>query len=100
MVKRWKIVIDDPAKEYLKQALLYIKKDSPQNAEKIGKRIRDDIKNIPRYPERYPPDKDHLDNDGSYRVMTLFSFRISYYIGDNIIRIVRIRHSKQEPKEY
>ena len=99
MVKR-RIVWDDPAKIYLKKSLEFIRRDSPQNADKIRNEIRIIIKEIPAHPERYPADKYRLNNDGAYRALEIYSYRISYYIGDNEIRIVRIKHTSQEPLNY
>lgn len=98
--KHLKLVWDDHPKEYLKRAIQHIKLDSPQNAEKVKSDIRAIAKEIPKHPERFPPDKYRLHNDGSYRVFQLHNFRISYFIGTSEIRIVRFRHSKQSPLYY
>ena len=98
--KKRKIVWDNSAKAYLKQSLQYIKNDSPQNADTIRNDIRALVKEIPSHPSRYPADKFRINNNGSYRALTIYNFRISYFIGENEIRIVRIRHTKQSPLEY
>ncbi len=98
--KKRKIVWDDVAKEYLKKSIQFIKQDSPQNADKVKGAIRLSIKEIPANPERYPMDKYRKSNNGSYRALELYGFRISYFVSDNEIRIVRIRHTRQEPLYY
>ncbi|WP_369427811.1 type II toxin-antitoxin system RelE/ParE family toxin [Membranihabitans maritimus] len=52
------------------------------------------------HPGKYPPDKFKTDNDGSYRAFEKFSYRVAYKIKEKEIAILRIRHVKQEPKEY
>jgi len=99
MVKR-RIVWDDAAKIYLKKSLQYIKQDSPQNADKVKREIRVIIKQIPAHPERYPADKYRLHNDGAYRALEIYNYRISYFIGHEEMRIVRIKHTSQEPLNY
>jgi plasmid stabilization system protein ParE len=51
-------------------------------------------------PEKYPPDKFRLDNEGNYRAFETHSYRISYKFTDREIRILRIRHVRQSPKPY
>ena len=98
--KESRIVWDNRAKEYLKKSLQFIKKDSAQNADKVKEAIRSVLKQIPADPERYPPDKYRLNNNHNYRAFELYGFRISYFVGENEIRIVPVRHTRQEPLNY
>ncbi len=95
-----KIIWDTHAKEYLKRSLQYIKQDSPQNAEIVKDEIKSLIRKIPDQPERYPADKYRVNNTGNYRAFELYHFRISYFINDTEIRIIRIRHTKEKPQGY
>ena len=67
MVKR-QIEIEQIAKNQLRQAYQYIRKDSPQNADKVRKRILETIKVLAENPEHHPLDKYCIKNDGNYRV--------------------------------
>ena len=99
--KKKRVVWDEEARTYFKRAIAYIKKDSPQNADKIKKEILASTKTLVEEPiKEHAPDKYRLNNDGSYRSYEIHKFRISYFIGEDFIRIVRIRHTSQEPKEY
>ncbi len=99
--KKRKVVWDEGAVAYFKQAIAYIKKDSPQNADKVKKEILASTKALTAKPERqHAPDKYRLNNDGNYRAYELYRFRISYFIGNETIRIVRVRHVSMEPKNY
>ena len=101
VTNRLKIVWDDVAKNYLKKSIQYIKLDSPHNALKVSNSIDETVELIVNNPERYPPDKYRLNNiDNRYRVVILYNFRISYYISKEEIRIVRMRHAKQDASFY
>lgn len=100
MVKQPKVIIDEEAKRSLQEAYLYIRKDSPQNAEKVKNAIITSIKELIKNPERHNPDKYRIKNDGSYRAYEIFRYRISYHISPDEIRIIRIRHTKMNPQDY
>jgi plasmid stabilization system protein ParE len=54
MVNR-KIIWDKPAVIYFSEAIRYIRKDSPQNADKVKKEIREKIAEAALRPEINPP---------------------------------------------
>jgi plasmid stabilization system protein ParE len=93
---RWK----QKAVNQFADAIKYIEKDSPLNAEKSEKEILKKIDNLLFQPERYQPDKFKKNNDGSYRAFEVFSYRISYRYISNQIRIFRIRYTKMSPLNY
>ena len=49
---------------------------------------------------QHAPDKHRSNNNGNYRAYELHHFRIAYFIAEEHIRIVRIRHTSMEPKDY
>jgi plasmid stabilization system protein ParE len=101
MVKKVRSVIwDKSAVKYLKSAIEFIRKDSPQNAEKLKSELKASILSLSDNPEKNPPDKYRTNNDGSFRAFELYKFRISYYVSATEIRIVRIRHARQEPLNF
>ncbi|NOT76897.1 MAG: type II toxin-antitoxin system RelE/ParE family toxin [Cyclobacteriaceae bacterium] len=102
MVKKCKLVIvwDKQAYYSLQQVYDYIKEDSPVNAEKVRKGILRITDSLATHPEKYPPDKYRTKNMGSYRAFEKYSYRVTYRITHKEIIILRVRHVKQEPKEY
>ena len=101
MVKaRVKIVIDNVAKKQLKEAYKYIRKDSPQNAEKVKAKILESFNKLGEKPAVHTPDKYRLNNDGSFRAYEIYKYRISYQVTETQINIIRVRHTKMNPKEY
>jgi plasmid stabilization system protein ParE len=85
---------------HLEKAIDYIREDSVKNAEIVAKAILSSIEKAARFPEHFPPDKYRLNNSGSFRAFEIYSFRVSFYYNPEIIRIVRIRHTKQRPLNY
>ncbi len=78
----------------------YISNDSLQNAEKIISAILSSSQRLAKSPETHPPDIYKLNNDGKFRAYELYHYRISYYVNEKEITIIRIRHTKMNPKEY
>lgn len=99
MVRR-KIVWDDMARIALREAYNYIKQDSLQQAEKVKTEILGLIRKLADNPEIYPPDKYRKDKDKHFRAFEKYNYRISYFIAEETIRVLRFRHVKQQPEEY
>jgi plasmid stabilization system protein ParE len=96
----WEIVVDNVAKLHLKEAYEYIKFDSPKNAIKVLAQITSSISQLAKNPEKYPPDKYRLNNDGTYRAYEIERYRVTYKISPPQILIIRIRHTSREPLTY
>lgn len=88
------------ARLYLEKAIDYIRQDSVKNADIVSKAILATIDKASRFPGHFPPDKYKHNNTGSFRAFEIYSFRISFYADADTLRIVRIRHTKQMPKNY
>lgn len=102
MVKKPKLVIiwNKRTSIYFKKAYERIKEESSSNAEKFKTGIVKVIDSLIDHPEKYSPDKFKRANTGNYRAFEKYSYRIAYKHTEKEIRILRIRHVKQEPKEY
>ena len=101
MVKgKRKVVIDSEAKLQLRKIYRYIKNDSPQNAEKVRSKIISSIKELDSNPESHSPDKYRINNDGSYRAYEIYNYRITYHVSEELIIVIRIRHTKMNPLQY
>lgn len=62
-----KVVLDNEAKKALAAAYIYIRNDSLQSADKFKNEVLKSIKELIKYPEKYPSDKYRIDKDTSYR---------------------------------
>lgn len=94
------IVWDNPARKAFKKQIKHIAEDSIQTAENVKSDILCAIDLIPNNPEKFPVDKFKANNDGSFRAFEKHNLRIAYYVSIDQIRILRVRHVRQEPKEY
>jgi len=93
---RW----DERALQSFVDILDHIKQNSPINAKRVKTRIMNLIKSIPVNPEMYREDELKSNNDGTYRVFSRDSIRVSYKIEPDAIIITRFRHSSQDPITY
>lgn len=98
MVRR--VVWDTLARNSFRSAHKYIKKDSPVQAERFRVEILDTISKLVRSPEHYPPDKYKVDRDVRYRAVEKFNYRISYFVSESEVRILRFRHVRRLPESY
>jgi plasmid stabilization system protein ParE len=69
-------------------------------AERVEAAILEKISDLAEHPEYFPLDIFKSNNPGNYRAFETHSYRIAYRHTTQQIRILRIRHVKQEPKEY
>lgn len=102
MVKKPKLAVvwDKQAYSALQKLYDYIREESIVNAEKVRSEILRMTATLAEHPEKYPPDKFKKSNTGNYRAFEKFSYRIAYKVTDDRIIILRVRHVKQEPRNY
>ena len=86
-------------KQYV-NILAYISSDSLQNAIAFDNDLKEKLNRVSRFPEMCPIDQYKISNDGNYRSLLLFHYRISYVIRKDEIEILRIRHTSMKPKHY
>lgn len=99
--KKRKVIWDTEAIAYFKQAISYIKNDSPKNAVKVKNDILASTKKLSTEAAMHHPiDKYRSGNNDNYRAYEMHHYRIAYFISEEYIRIVRMRHTSMEPKEY
>lgn len=94
------VIIDVIAQQTFTKAINYIRKDSFENAEKVKNSILNSLSGLLENPEKYPPDKYRVGNDGSYRAFEMYKFRITYHISSTEIRVLRIRNTRMNPIIY
>ena len=75
-----KITWDKQAVVYLRKYINYIRKDSPQNAEKVKMEVLRKISELLKRPEIHNPDKYKLNNSGDYRAFEVYRLRIAYLV--------------------
>ena len=95
-----KILWDKQALHYFRDTIQYIRKESPQNADKVKKEVLEKINELSTHPEIHNPDKYKINNNGDYRAFELHRLRVSYFITEDKIIISRIRNTRQKPLDY
>ena len=98
--KVYQVVWTNRARKNLKQVYDYIREDSPQNAYKVVEAISTAVYKAIKNPEVYRPDKYKINNDGSYRAFEKHRYRVVYRFNKDTIRVLRVRHTSQEPLKY
>jgi plasmid stabilization system protein ParE len=98
--KRYQLVWTRIAQQHIRAAYRYISESSVQNAQKVIEDILEATERAIDNPEFYAPDKYKTDNDGSYRSFEKHRYRVVYRFTKNSIRVLRVRHTKMEPKQY
>ena len=98
--KKINIVWSRDASLHFNELLEYLYKESETAASIVGNAILDEIEKLKTYPTAHPFDRFKKRNDGNFRAYIVFSYRISYYIDDSTIYILRIRHTSREPLEH
>ncbi len=74
--------------------------DSFNYSIRFEKELIEKIKELPNSFQQYPLDKFRFQNDGTYRVLFVDSYRISFRVNLNEIQILRIRHTSRNPVYY
>ncbi len=100
VVKQYEVVWTKRSQQHMRRIFDYISKDSVQNAVKVLEDITEAVNKAVPNPEFYPADKYKKNNDGSYRAFEKHRYRIAYRFGQHTIRVLRVRHTSMEPKEY
>lgn len=91
---------DDEALSYLEDALKWIANESIVQAENVENGILEKVERIIKHPESFPLDKFKVNNQGRHRAFETHSYRVAYTFNDKEVLILRVRHVKQDPKEY
>jgi plasmid stabilization system protein ParE len=96
MIVQWSSL----AKRQLRRIIDYIDADSVQDAGNFAEDVYHALKKLEKNPGHYPPDKNKIYNDGTYRALEVHRYRIIYRIRPSEILILRMRHVKMNPRKY
>ena len=84
----------------LNDVLVFIRKESPRNAETVKEKILAKIEQLSQGNVVHRIDPYKQNNLGNFRFFVVLKYRISYYESDTGFIIIRIRHESMEPKRY
>ncbi|MEN9447782.1 MAG: hypothetical protein RJA25_1072 [Bacteroidota bacterium] len=100
MVINKKVVWTENAEKQLEKIYQYILEDSYQNAIEVKNKIFNSTSLLADFSEKYPNDKYKMNNDGNFKAYEIYRYRISYYISEHEIVVIRIRSTDMKPKKY
>jgi plasmid stabilization system protein ParE len=84
----------------LSKSIEYIRLDSPQSAEKVKAAILDKVRELSTTIIRHRADKYKTNNEGNFLCFEILKHRVSFYVTESEIVIVRVRHTKMNPRLY
>jgi len=79
---------------------IFFESKSIKIADKVVNTIFDSTEILKTQSEVYKLDKQKTNNDGSFRVYSVYDYAVSYQIKENTIYILRVRHNAQKPKKH
>jgi plasmid stabilization system protein ParE len=100
VAKQAQVVWTKRSQRQMKSAFDYIYQDSPHGANKVLEDIAAQVVKAASNPEMYSLDKYKINNDGTYRAFDKHRYRVSYRYSNNIIRVLRVRHTSMRPLNY
>ncbi|MFA6058045.1 MAG: type II toxin-antitoxin system RelE/ParE family toxin [Taibaiella sp.] len=96
-----RIVWTNSAQVGLKKIYDYIlDHHSAKNATKVINDLMHAVEKAKGNPEIYASDKLKSNNDGTYRAFEKHHIRISFRIHEEVIRVLRVRHTSRKPDKY
>ena len=97
-----KIIWSKDALDQLEDIHFYIffESKSITIADKVVNTIFESTEILKTQPEIYKLDKQKTNNDGSFRVYSVYDYNISYQINNDSIYILRVRHNARKSKKH
>lgn len=97
-----KIIWSKDALDQLEDIHFYIffESKSLKIADKVVNTIFDSTEILKTKPEIYKLDNQKANNDGSFRVYSIYDYEVSYQVTEEVIYILRVRHNAQKPKKH
>jgi plasmid stabilization system protein ParE len=85
---------------HFKKILEYLAAESDIAVSIVGNAIVDEINLLSKHPTAHPLDRFKKNNNGKFRAFIVYSYRISYFVDNKIVYVLRIRHTSREPLEH
>jgi plasmid stabilization system protein ParE len=85
------------ASDELEAIFNFIKKESPQNAVMVFNSVFDLVNSLVYFPYKFP--KEPNINIENVRFAVIWSFKIVYVVKENLIVVLRVFNTSQNPKK-
>lgn len=95
------VIWTEKAQEQLGEIYNYIAEESSiAQADKVFDKIMATTAKLSSQPHKFPPDKFKGENTGDYRAFEIFHCRVSYKVSSDVVHIIRVRSTHQNPDTY
>ena len=100
--KNYQVIWDKEAYHQLEVICGYLEKESATAPTIVKQAILSRTKQLSKAPLIYELDKLKVNNDGTYRALTVYSYRVSYRAVKSTltVKIFSVRHTSREPLEH
>ena len=99
MRKAAKLIWSKKAKVSLKNIYHYIKKDSPQAAEKVRTRLVETAEHLLIFPEKFPKEELLKETGANFRSISVWHYKIVYELYQDKIIVSNIFDTFQDPEK-
>ncbi|MDR1453173.1 MAG: type II toxin-antitoxin system RelE/ParE family toxin [Candidatus Margulisbacteria bacterium] len=100
MLKRYKLIFSDTARDDIREIFAYIARENPQNAEKILEKIETKITALGFFPQKGRVVPEFLEqNIKNYRELQEYPWRIIYFLGGRNVVIAAVLDSRRDLKD-
>ncbi|PIF59626.1 type II toxin-antitoxin system RelE/ParE family toxin [Flavobacterium sp. 2] len=79
---------------------IFFESKSIKIADKVVNTIFNSTDILKTQSEVYKLDKQKINNDGSFRVYSVYDYAVSYQVTEDTIYILRVRHNAQKPRKH
>jgi plasmid stabilization system protein ParE len=99
-IKPLEVIWSKRSLSQLQDIYTYIEKESPKGAIKVVNAVVSRINSLGEKAMMFEADRFKKNNDGSYRAIPVYTYRIVYKIKLNQVHILKIHHTSRLPKKY
>jgi len=99
-MQTYKVIISELASSDLQDIVTYIgQRDCHANAKRVERGILSKTKELSRFPESCPKDRYASTETQDVRFAMKWKYKILFIIESNVVQIVRIFHTAQNPEK-
>lgn len=99
MNKRYRVIISPRAERSLAIINDYIEKQSPSAAKYVRTKLIQKAKSLSKLPERFSREEYLSEQEGNYRSVSLWQYKIIYRVQNDDVLIIRFIHTSRDPEE-
>ncbi len=98
--KKFEVIWDKEALNDFKEILSFLSKQSAQAPKIVKESVLSRLDAIKTNPLIFEADKLKEPANKEFRAFIIYSYRVTYQIKSQVIRVIRVRHTSREPLGY